>query len=657
MAQATLPRPPATAAPAAQRVPWALALSAWVLPAGVVLLGFALRLFQVTSYSMWVDEVYTVEYARLPWDEVLGLRGAYDNHPPVYYTLVKLFAIVFPEPMAPRALSVLTGTATIAVLYLLVRGLVNRPAALLSSFLLAISPLHIWYSQDGRMYAPTAFAVCLSYAVLLRFMESPRAGWGAAYVLSLLVAMFMDYSALYGLAPQGLLVAYMAWRARRIPKAWLISAGIAGLLYLPWAIELTRTIFSIPGTRDFLIVTRTKIFESVLTVTGLPGQASYYWGDVPTPWSEWPEIRPAAVAIVAALLFLSSVTLCGRYRLAFVTGALLMGGTVATAAILSYLVSPGYADRTVVFAVLGWVMLAGSAPFGRMPNGARSVSLAALAGILVLSTTALGNVYRDAQKEPYEPAAEAAAASALYGFPIYADEFMGVAITAYHEDVVIRAPGEFGRSPALVHAYGDYSWLAEANAEIDDDLVDLGFERVLHQKFEDPVSMAPTVDLYVRESASLGEAMPVPAFPDSALKGTGEIGWRLLALDTEVVPGSATAQELIIYGNSIAEAPARLSAPATPNHLYLVSLDYWVEIPAVSVAAVRLDCRSVEDGSLLRQTTELTGAELEAAGWQRARAGIICPAGTTMLEVTLSNAAVGELRFRNIRLAEVRPID
>jgi hypothetical protein len=505
------------------------------------------------------------------------------------------------------------------------------------------------------MYAPTAFAVCLSYYLLLRLIEKPGRWIGVAYGLSLLLAMLMDYSALYGLAPQVILVGYTSWKSRRWPKEWLIVSAVTGLIYLPWAVQVVRTIITIPGARDFLFVTRTKIFDSILTVFGLPGRASYYWGDVPTPWREWSQIRPAAVALVAAILFLSAVTLCGRYRLAFITGISLLLGTVVTAAVMSYLVSPGYADRTVLFAVLGWVLLAGSAPFGRVPNGARPISLIAITGLLLLSSISLGNIYRDAQKEPYESAALAAADGALYGMPIYADEFMSTAISAYDDDIVVRSFEEMGRAPALVHSYGDYVWLEPENLAIHEELDDLGYERVLHQKFPDPWSMAPTVDLYVRESADLGTPFELPRWPVGYERRGEEIGWRLLAADTEVQTSVTGSQELIIYGSSLAEQPASIVVPAAADHLYLVSLDYWIEIPTVGSAAVTLTCMSPDDASLQALTTHLTAEELDEPGWQRARAGIICPDETTALRLTLSNAAVGELRFRNLRGAEVSP--
>ncbi|CAN5608563.1 hypothetical protein BH23CHL5_BH23CHL5_06880 [soil metagenome] len=628
----------------------------WILPFAILCLGFGLRLFRINDLSLWVDEVYTVEYSRLSWYAVLGFEGAYDNHPPGYYTLVKVMSLAFSDTMAARALSLVTGAATIPVMYVLVRHLVNRNAALLSSLILAISPLHIWYSQDGRMYAPTAFAVACSYVALIKFLEQRTVVWGVGYGFTLLLAMLQDYSALYGLAPQVVIVGYVSWKARRVPREWLVVSIVTGLLYLPWVTQIVATITELE-TRDYLIVTRAKIFESSLTVMGLPGESNYYWGVVATPWSEWPQFRPFAIAIVAALLFLSSASLCGRYRLAFVTGAALLVGTIASAALMSYFVSPGYADRTVLFAVLGWVVLAGSAPFGRVPNGARFLSLSSITALLVFSMISLINIYDSAQKEPFESAANVASSGAVYGIPIYADDFMYTAITSYHPDVVVRPMDEIGRSPALIHTYGDYTWREWLSSASQGDLAGLGYERVLHQKFDDPWSTAPTVDLYIRKSASIGESLPTAGWPANFSRNHSAAGWQILGSHTEVEIGPSNSRELVIFGSSSVSEPVRLHMAASEDRLYILTIDYWLEIPAVGMANVMIECRSAEGETLAASQTEFRGVPSATQIWQRARAGIMCGEGTESLYIALENPAVGEVRLRTPRLAELRPFE
>src|SRR5450759_316297 len=83
----------------------------------VVLGGGVIRFHRSTALSLWLDEGFTVRFARLPWTTVLGFNGAYDSHPPLYYAVVKGVSLVLPEVVAGRYLSVLAGTATLAVLY------------------------------------------------------------------------------------------------------------------------------------------------------------------------------------------------------------------------------------------------------------------------------------------------------------------------------------------------------------------------------------------------------------------------------------------------------------------------------------------------------------------------------------------------------------
>src|SRR5215203_4783323 len=72
----------------------------------VVLIGAALRLYRYDALSLWVDEGLTVGFGRLPWDTVLGLHGAYETHPPLYFVLAKAAGLFAPELTAGRLVSV-----------------------------------------------------------------------------------------------------------------------------------------------------------------------------------------------------------------------------------------------------------------------------------------------------------------------------------------------------------------------------------------------------------------------------------------------------------------------------------------------------------------------------------------------------------------------
>ena len=91
--------------------------------------------------------------ARMPINE-LGmylLKG--DVHPPLYFMLLHLWLIGGEDITYLRLFSVLTGVLSIGGIYLLSRQLFEKRVDLISALILAISPLHIYYSQMVRNYS------------------------------------------------------------------------------------------------------------------------------------------------------------------------------------------------------------------------------------------------------------------------------------------------------------------------------------------------------------------------------------------------------------------------------------------------------------------------------------------------------------------------
>src|SRR3990167_1194317 len=60
----------------------------------IVLLGVALRAYQVTMRSLWFDEAFSWRLIQFPWVEMLT-RASQDVHPPFYYILLKGWRYIF----------------------------------------------------------------------------------------------------------------------------------------------------------------------------------------------------------------------------------------------------------------------------------------------------------------------------------------------------------------------------------------------------------------------------------------------------------------------------------------------------------------------------------------------------------------------------------
>jgi hypothetical protein len=638
-------------------------LIGWIAPVVIVLIGLAIRVYRYDELSLWLDEIYVVEYLKLPWRDLLGLNGTYDNHPPLYFLLVKLVSLVTSDINAARILSIITGTATIAAVYALTLQLANRSAAIVAGLIIAISPLHVWYSQEGRMYAPTALAVTLSYYALVRMLAEQNRRWAAIYAVSLVVAAYMDYSAFYALIPQAGVVGYVVWKQGwKAARLWAGAGVAAALCFLPWVVRLVDSISFVGDDRQFLEVTRSKIVDSFFTIVGLPGSENYYWGVVQTPWVRWPEIRPTSAALVVAMLVFSAVTLNGKYRLTFVVGASILLGTIGSAAILSYAISPGYADRTVIYAVIGWAILVGATPFGRVPNGGQRMSLGATGALLTLSLLAVWSIREDGTKEQYRDLALQTQQAAMFDIPVLSDQrpvdpliadstgLITTALAAYGDELTTSSLSRAGDVPLFWHVYTDFPWEVEGHDRAQERFERLGYARVASQWFA-PVHF---LDLYVMHGTAIGHALDVPPIAfgqeDEPLPR-----WTLMEDSTLLNQDRV----LTVYGTTGAEHAAQLEIDASPEHLYVVSIENRFSVP-IGSATVILTC--------LDGTTELPGAshvdraalDLDDEAWYASSVAIVCPAETTSLEVALQANGATEAQFRKLRiyeLAQGEPVD
>jgi uncharacterized membrane protein len=426
-----------------------VAIAAWA----VVLLGGALRLYRLDALSYWLDEGITVYDTRREWDVVFGLHGRYAEHPPLYHVFAKFMTLFFPDNIAARVLSLITGTLTLVVLYFLVATLLNRRAAVAATLVLAVSPLHIWYSQEARMYAPTMFAVALSYLMLVLFYKTPQIRWAVGYGLALALAVYMDYSAVYALAPQVALVLLTLWKHRRGTVPLIVSALCAVVLYLPWFPQMMSTAEQWRGLRDnYLAPSPIRVSTSLLAVVGAGGNAAttgvphagYYWGLKHVAWDlgliapRLPVdplllVRAAILVVVVAVVAVSTAVLWRRNRLSMIVAALLLA--TIPVAVLSSLVSAGYAERTVLSATLGWALLVGGAAHASTvsswPRWVRAGSLVVVALVIGYSVVSLRALYQGGIKQDWRALANATADVARSGqqilvYPTYAEILMDI---------------------------------------------------------------------------------------------------------------------------------------------------------------------------------------------------------------------------------------
>jgi len=132
----------------------------------ILILGLVLRLVSLNQ-SFWLDEATTSYVAsQLSFREIILKFSPGDFHPPLYYLLLKVWSDIFgSSEIALRFPSIIFGLLTIYFVYLLGKKLFTNKVGLIAAVLLATSGLHIYYSQEARMYS--LVTLLISYLVYL----------------------------------------------------------------------------------------------------------------------------------------------------------------------------------------------------------------------------------------------------------------------------------------------------------------------------------------------------------------------------------------------------------------------------------------------------------------------------------------------------------
>lgn len=188
-----------------------------VLLAAIFFLGLALRLCQLDTDSLWVDEIATATWSRL--DPRLIMSRAYADNLPLTYVVTRLGAVLLGDTdFALRLPPALLGSISILLAYKVGEILWTRKDGLWGALLMAVSAYHIHYSQEVRHYALMVFLALLGLIFLLVALREGRVGPWVGFGLCTVLSLYNHYFALFFLPAEVVLAAWVIaeqWSARR----------------------------------------------------------------------------------------------------------------------------------------------------------------------------------------------------------------------------------------------------------------------------------------------------------------------------------------------------------------------------------------------------------------------------------------------------------
>jgi hypothetical protein len=348
-----------------------------------------LRLFQIGHEPLWLDEGYTLLFSGLPFPRLIAVGGAHE-HPPMYYSIVHLVMLANHSFLVPRVISAVAGALAVGLVYVLGRNLYGTVAGLIAAALTAISPFHVWYGQDGRGYELAGVCVLLSYFFLFRALSpgSSRRTW-ILYALALAACVYTEYTTLFAVLPQGLLI--LTARRRGAVRALLLSWLGAGLLFLPWLGMLALDIRGIAADYWIPAPTTDGVANTVLEFLGFmtPCPSPPCAGtEVGLPLLAGHEVAIAACVIFIALAVLTWVAV--RRDLISTVIALWLVAPFAVVLLIAARRSL-YLDRVFLDATFPMYLLLG---YGASRIAFRRVMVVVpgLAGVLLIAGASVANL-------------------------------------------------------------------------------------------------------------------------------------------------------------------------------------------------------------------------------------------------------------------------
>lgn len=240
--------------------------------AAVLAVAVALRLFRLGHQSLWTDELISLELATYAHGPEFWRGLLTDIHGPFNSVLLHGWTRLGTSEAWLRLLYVIPGVLAVPVVWRLGTALFDERVGRLVALLLAVSPFHVWYSQEVRSYA---WAILWNASLLLLFVRAwdGRAGRGTWLGLAALGALSLltNFSAVFLLA--GLSAAVFLRRpfSPGLTARWAGVVGFAGLVFLPWFLDWYGRI---GGER---------IFVEGSSPMGVPlrGDAGFSWSEVP----------------------------------------------------------------------------------------------------------------------------------------------------------------------------------------------------------------------------------------------------------------------------------------------------------------------------------------------------------------------------------------
>jgi predicted membrane-bound mannosyltransferase len=201
-----------------------------------------LRLYRIGHQSLWIDEIFTLTMSNPKpglniWDYL-----RYNIHGPLHSFVVFLFHYISVSDGWLRLPSAIAGIGAVIFFFRWISLWISSRVALLAAALLAVNPMHVYYSQELRNYSFLLFFAMIANYFFHRILKEESRRFFVYFSMSTALAALSNFSAAFLFAAHTVIFFIHKKVKRKTILQWLFVCIAVLVLISPWVYRINKII-------------------------------------------------------------------------------------------------------------------------------------------------------------------------------------------------------------------------------------------------------------------------------------------------------------------------------------------------------------------------------------------------------------------------------
>jgi mannosyltransferase len=199
-----------------------------------VLVAAFLSFLYLDAKSFWLDEVYSISFAKLSWSRLWVLISQREANASPYYVLLKLWVGAFGDgEFAVRSLSAIFAVGAVFMACAIGVRLLDTRTGLTAGFILAVNAFFIQYAQEARGYTLLLLLVTFSMYLFIRAIEKQQYKYYIALGMTNALVLYAHFCGFLVVVAQLISLVFLppgTIRWRRVVTCAILTASLAAPL-------------------------------------------------------------------------------------------------------------------------------------------------------------------------------------------------------------------------------------------------------------------------------------------------------------------------------------------------------------------------------------------------------------------------------------------